>query len=321
MDQSDVESEISLTIDDDEISDSGSVCDETSPFGLFTEDVFVQIEEGSLEHGMIMRSFLTGMGSVAKYTNVVAIHKNSLSSLTRKARLESFQLFSEAVAEKCGGNANVRLGWFGGPREEILGIVKHGFSHCGRRPVNGQSYGVGVHLASTQFSIDGALSSDVDEDGLKHILLCRVIMGNMEVICPGSNQFHPSSQNFDSGVDNLLAPRRYIVWSANMNSHIFPTFVISFKVPSENDFLSVQANVPKPRTSLMTFSALISILSRFLNPSKMALIDKCYNDFRGHKITRPQFINWLRLTAGDGLLLEVLKRYTQERSKMRQNAN
>ncbi|XP_023877877.1 probable inactive poly [ADP-ribose] polymerase SRO2 [Quercus suber] len=319
--QGDVESQISLTIDGDEISDSGSVCDETSPFGLFTGDVFVQIGEGSLEHGMIKRSFLTGMGSVAKYTNVVAIHKNSLSTLTRKARLESFQLFSEAVAEKCGGDANVRLGWFGGTRDEILGIVKHGFSHCGRRPVNGQSYGVGVHLASTQFSIDGALSSDVDEDGLKHILLCRVIMGNMEVICPGSNQFHPSSQNFDSGVDNLLAPRRYIVWSANMNSHIFPIFIISFKVPTVNDFLSVQANVPKPRTSLMTFSALISILSRFLNPPKMALIDKSYNDFRGNKITKPQFINSLRLIAGDGLLLEVLKPYTQERSKMRQNAN
>ena len=157
MDQihGDVESQISLTINDDEISDSGSVCDETSPFRLFTEDVFVQIGEGSLEYGMITRSFITGMGSVAKYTNVVAIHKNSLSTLTRKARLESFQLFSEAVAEKCGGNANVRLGWFGGTRDEILGIVKHGFSHCGRRPVNGQSYGVGVHLASTQFSIDG----------------------------------------------------------------------------------------------------------------------------------------------------------------------
>ncbi|KAL4621194.1 hypothetical protein ACB092_06G211200 [Castanea dentata] len=313
--QGDVESEISLTVDDEEISESGSVCDETSPFGLFTEDVFLQIGEGSLEHGMIMRSFLTGLGSVAKYTNVVAIHKNCLSTLTRKARLESFQLFSEAVAEKCGGNANIRLGWFGGTRDEILGIVKHGFSHCGRMPVNGQSYGVGVHLASTQFSIDGALSSDVDEDGLKHILLCRVIMGNMEVICPGSNQFHPSSQNFDSGVDNLLAPRRYIVWSANMNSHIFPTFVISFKVPSVNDFLSVQANVPKPRTSLMTFSALISILSRFLNPPKMALIDKCYNDFRGNKITRPQFINSLRLIAGDGLLLEVLKPYAQEKDR------
>ena len=32
---------------------------------------------------------------------------------------------------------------------------------------------------------------------------------------------------------------------------------------------------------------------------------------QGNKITRPQFINSLRLIAGDGLLLEVLKPYTQ----------
>lgn len=76
-----------------------------------------------------------------------------------------------------------------------------------------------------------ALSSEVDGDGLRHILLCRVIMGNMEAVCPGSTQFHPSSQKFDSGVDNVLAPRRFIVWSANMNSHIFPAFIISFKAP------------------------------------------------------------------------------------------
>lgn len=76
-----------------------------------------------------------------------------------------------------------------------------------------------------------ALASEVDEDGLRHILLCRVILGNMEVVCPGSKQYHPSSQQFDSGVDNLVAPRRYTVWSAYMNSHIFPSFIISFKEP------------------------------------------------------------------------------------------
>ena len=77
-----------------------------------------------------------------------------------------------------------------------------------------------------------ALSSEVDEYGLRHVLLCRVILGDMEVVSPGSNQFHPSSQKFDSGVDNLADPRRYIVWSAYMNSHIFPIFMISFKAPS-----------------------------------------------------------------------------------------
>lgn len=41
-----------------------------------------------------------------------------------------------------------------------------------------------------------------------------------------------------------------------------------------------RANVPKPTTPWMSFPALITILSRFLDASKMALINKCYKDFR-----------------------------------------
>ena len=79
--------------------------------------------------------------------------KNSSSSLTRKARFDSFRLFVEAVAEKCGGNAQERYAWYGGTREELLEFVKHGFSHCGK-PVHGQSYGVGVHLASAKYPME-----------------------------------------------------------------------------------------------------------------------------------------------------------------------
>lgn len=60
-------------------------------------------------------------------------------------------------------------------------------------------------------------------------MLCRVILGKMEQISEGSKQFHPSSEEFDSGVDNLADPRRYIIWSSYMNSHILPTFIVSFK--------------------------------------------------------------------------------------------
>lgn len=81
------------------------------------------------------------------------------------------------------------------------------------------------------FLFGSALSCVADESGVRHILLCRVIMGKSEVVLPGSKQFHPSSNEFDSGVDNLLSPRKYIIWNAFMNSHIFPEFVISFKSP------------------------------------------------------------------------------------------
>ena len=64
-------------------------------------------------------------------------------------------------------------------------------------------------------------------------------MGNMELLQPGSWQFHPSSENFDSGVDDLENPREYIVWNMNMNTHIHPEFVVSFKISSttEGDML------------------------------------------------------------------------------------
>ncbi|KAI5352335.1 hypothetical protein L3X38_005226 [Prunus dulcis] len=51
------------------------------------------------------------------------------------------------------------------------------FGRCREPAPNEQSYGVGVHLISPVFAYDGALSSAVDERGLRHMLLCRVIWG------------------------------------------------------------------------------------------------------------------------------------------------
>ena len=73
---------------------------------------------------------------------------------------------------------------------------------------------------------------NVGKDGLRHMMLCRVILGKAEVVHPGSDQYHPSSDEFDSGMDNLSSPKKYIVWSAHMNTHILPEYVISFRAPS-----------------------------------------------------------------------------------------
>lgn len=70
-----------------------------------------------------------------------------------------------------------------------------------------------------------------DEEGLKHLLLCRLILGKPEMISSGSNQSCPSSNQFDSGVDNLENPRKYVIWSSTMNSYILPSYVVSFKFP------------------------------------------------------------------------------------------
>lgn len=76
-----------------------------------------------------------------------------------------------------------------------------------------------------------ACNSPVDKDGLRHLLLTRAILGKSEVVQIGSNQCHPSSEEFDSGMDNLQSPRKIIVWSTHMNTHTLPEYVVSFRAP------------------------------------------------------------------------------------------
>lgn len=58
-------------------------------------------------------------------------------------------------------------------------------------------------------------------------------MGNVELVYPGSKQFQPSNENFDSGVDDFQAPKHYVIWDMNMHTHIYPEFVLAFKLGSK----------------------------------------------------------------------------------------
>lgn len=96
------------------------------------------------------------------------------------------------------------------------------------------SYSADVVREGLNFCFDYSASHcDVDENGVQHMVFCRVIMGNMEVVYPETRQYRPSGMDSDSGVDDLQNPRFYIIWTMNMNTHIFPEFVVSFKISSE----------------------------------------------------------------------------------------
>ncbi|KAF7144804.1 hypothetical protein RHSIM_Rhsim04G0084100 [Rhododendron simsii] len=82
------------------------------------------------------------------------------------------------------------------------------------------------------------LTSIEDDHGIRHLLLCNVILGKTEVVRPGSKQFKPSTDEFDSGVDDLLKPNKIVIWEAYMNSRIFSSFVVSFRA------LNVQGKGP-----------------------------------------------------------------------------
>lgn len=137
-------------------------------------------------------------------------------------------------------------------------------------------------------------------------MLCRVILGKTEVVHPGSGQCHPSSEEYDTGVDNLSSPRKFIVWSTHMNSYVFPEFMVSSHAKGEHlssalrelecfrgcagllilvlIYAESQRNavpIQNPKSPWITFPALISALSKFLPPQTVKLITKYHND---HKV-------------------------------------
>ncbi|KAF8408261.1 hypothetical protein HHK36_007410 [Tetracentron sinense] len=293
------------------VSESGSdtsICvDGPKNSEYFSGNSMIRLE-GGREHNIVKQKFLCGMKSLEKHTMVVAIHRNSYSSLLDQARLQSFKIFFQAMAEKRNGNANIRYAWYTTSHDGISSIISHGFGHSGR-PENRDSYGFGIHLFPEDTSIRGAISSIVGKDGLRHLMLCRVILGNSEVVHPSSEESHPSSEQFDSGVDNLSSPRRFIVWSTHMNTHILPIYVISFRVRCLKGFQRLPEPVKNTTSPWIPFLSLVSALSKFLPPSTISLIAKFGDAYQGKKMTRPQVIQRLRQVVGDRLLIAAIKSY------------
>ncbi|KAL8534181.1 hypothetical protein ACS0TY_010256 [Phlomoides rotata] len=301
----DRESQVSMEHDYDGMM-ADSDCESSSDSGFrqfkeFSEIGMVKVEEDQGEHGVIKKTLLGGMGFIGNEINLVAIHKNSHSSVTGQAKLEAFQIYCQAVAARRGGDANLRYGWYGGSRDEICDILNFGFEN------SSSSQGNGVYLSPANLLIESALRAEEDENGVRHMLMCRVILGKTETISPGSKQLQPSSIDFDSGIDNPLEPTKYIIWTAYMNTHIFPAYIISFTAPSLAGWGTNWSSAKKPSSPSMKFQVLMKVLSRFLPPSKMCLISNYYNDFRANKIGRPLLIRRLRSLVGDNVLISVIK--------------
>ncbi|PHT45469.1 hypothetical protein CQW23_14627, partial [Capsicum baccatum] len=289
-----------MLLSSDSEAESSSDLTLNKHFRSFKRNEMIKLEERDIEHDLIKASFLSGMGQWAEDVEVVAIHKNSCSTILGQARSESFRIYAEAMRKKCGGEANIKYAWFGSSKDEICKIISHGFSII-VEPKSGYCFGIGVHLYPA--NLDGASSTVEDDSGLRHMLLCRVILGNMEVIEAASTQSQPTSQDFDSGVDNYLAPKRYIIWPSYMNSHIFPNFLVCFKSPLLGNSSTIKKVQLKPAPRIK-FNDLLHVLSKFLHPSRMILISKYFEEFQRNEISKLVFGRKLRQIAGDTSLIK-----------------
>lgn len=72
-----------------------------------------------------------------------------------------------------------------------------------------------------------AIFNGVDKNVFKMIKQCNVA----KCYRPNTKQLRPSGCEYDNGVVDVQRPKCYVVWIMNMNTHIYPEFVVSFKPP------------------------------------------------------------------------------------------
>ncbi|XP_055821000.1 inactive poly [ADP-ribose] polymerase RCD1-like isoform X2 [Solanum dulcamara] len=170
--------------------------------------------------------FVKGMNTICT-VDIVKI--SQCLSKYMKNRLELFEKQVE-ITQRYRGNSNVRYAWLAASKEVLSTIMNYGLVHEARgQKIN---LGVGVHLIAQDCASKSAASCDIDENGIRYMVLCRVILGNEELLHFGSEQSYPSNEKYDSGVDDLESPTYYTVWNMNMNTHIYPEYVVSFKMSS-----------------------------------------------------------------------------------------
>ncbi|KAG8388592.1 hypothetical protein BUALT_Bualt02G0141600 [Buddleja alternifolia] len=289
---------------------SGAENEQNSP--VF-DNGLIRIREGETIHEIIKKKLVSSLSAYGFNARIESIYRNDYAAgIIGRAKHQCFSIYSKAMEIKCGGNANVKYAWYCGSRDEINRIISHGFG----LPMSNGVYGQGVHLAPIDHPhLESMQSSDADQDGLRHMILCRVILGKREVICPGSEQYNPSSEEFDSGVDNLVSPRKYIIWSSRMNTHILPEFVVSFR-----GFQRILQPPRTPQSDWMPFANLINALSKFLPPDATELIVKHHSDYKKQKITRHDLIQRVRHIAGDNLLTAIIKSFRGKMKASRSSA-
>ncbi|TVU31523.1 hypothetical protein EJB05_23210 [Eragrostis curvula] len=177
----------------------------------------------------VEKLFLQGMGGVIGPKDIIGIYRTPTLDDRGEVRYPLFR--KQVQATGClRGNANVRYAWLACSKSTVQEMMLGGSLQVSK-PISCPAYGNGTLLAPSNRADTCVNYSDVDEHGIVHMMLCRVIMGNVEIVHPGSKQDRPSNDCFDSGVDDLKNPQHYIVWDMNLNSHIYSEFVVTFKLP------------------------------------------------------------------------------------------
>ncbi|CAA6657257.1 unnamed protein product [Spirodela intermedia] len=230
---------------------------------------------GGKVYTVVQDMLLLGLRQFLNPNDIVGIFHIPPTSDFGQTRLKRFQKQVD-ITQNHRGNANVRYGWLAASGAAVKNIMLEGPGD--------------------------ASFSDVDESGIVYMVLCRVILGKLECVPPHSKQFQPSSESFDNGIDNLQNPNYYVIWNMHADKHIFPEYVVSFRVPAKIKASRI------PTSPWMPFSMLFAAISTKITSQDMDLVNVHYDEFKRKKISRIDLIKKLRQIIGDKLLLSTIMR-------------
>lgn len=265
------------------------------------------LKEGEKAHSVVKNLFLSGIGVLEPGAAITAIHQCSRSGPLDRARYEVFQKQME-IMKAVRGEANMQFAWYGASDKGVASILSHGFA-LPNKFSGSEAHGIGIYLSPLRSSHTSAMLSEADDNGEKHVILCKVILGKCEQIEAGSTQMYPSCQDFDTGVDDLKNPNWYVLWCANMNTHILPECVVSYKSSdrAEGLFRGSSFVMPLPGSSNALITNLLSKLRNSPPSSRVQELQTLWVTYKDGKVAKDAFIKQLRSIVGDEMLLSTIQ--------------
>ena len=134
-------------------------------------------------YAIVRNLIFPGLQIVEPGAMITSIHQCVRTGPLEKARSEVFAKQME-ITKRARGASNVVFAWYGTSAQGVESTLMHGFgipSNLSRSP----GYGIGIHLSPIRLPQISAMLSEMDENGEKHVVLCRVILGKCEKVESG----------------------------------------------------------------------------------------------------------------------------------------
>uniref|UniRef100_A0A1S2YA82 Probable inactive poly [ADP-ribose] polymerase SRO3 n=1 Tax=Cicer arietinum TaxID=3827 RepID=A0A1S2YA82_CICAR len=172
--------------------------------------------------------FMSNIMKIDPHATVTCIHEFQISGTYGRGRWNAFENLIETT-KASRGKANVVYGWYAAPTEKVASIFSKGFELLQDYPLVRPSIGAGIFLADLESPQYSGMQYEMDKESEKHVILCRVVLGNVERVDLECHQSRCSRVEYDTGSNDPNNPNWYVVWANDINKRILPVYVVTCK--------------------------------------------------------------------------------------------